>query len=385
MPAIPRGGGAAAPALSPAAMGVVPFTAAAHKHTEPFFDATFTPGVSAQQIGPIDVPAYGYLRNLIIQVDGSGGALGGGTISPDYPWNLFQVMQLSDVNGAPIYGPTDGYAHLWQNIAGGYSGGRLDLRTAPGFVGTINPLALFRIPVEISQRNGYGALANQNAAAAYKLSLTLNTLANIVTAGAPTAPAIRIRCFLEAWSLPNESDVLGRPQEQLPPMHGTTQYWSQTFKNISVGSQTTLLTRVGNLIRSLVIISRNAAGVRTANVMPDPAQIFWDARSMRQDTQAYMNFEFGNQLPDLTALDAGVFCYNFSNSDHGIAGDDAPTFWWPTVQASRIEIQGTSGTAGTLQICTNDIAPVEVIPVERFVETSRTGYSPQLGSAPARS
>jgi hypothetical protein len=370
----PRRNGSVPQAPSP----VIPFVAAAHEHTEPMFDVTVAAGApptAAANLGPFDVPAFGYLRHIFIEVDMSGGTLGAGVVAADFPWNFFTSITLSDVNGAPIFGPLDGYATLWANIIGGYAGGANDPRNAPSFDATINGIFCFRIPVEIARHNGMGSLANQNAAASYKLSLT--TAASTVTfSTAPTTvPAFRIRGWLEAWTLPNEVDVAGRPQAQLPPAHGTTQYWSQFVKSTGVGANTTLLPRVGNLIRNILIIARTtAAGTpRDNTVFPDPPTLAWDARSLRNDSQNYITQRMRAALPDLTARDAGVFAYIFGDSDHGSIGDDDPTLWLPTVQSTRLELTGSSVAAGTLQVITNDVAPVEVVPAERFVETSASG------------
>jgi hypothetical protein len=365
----------------PAPAGLIPFTAAAHEHTEPAFDVTVAAGappVAAQNLGPFDVPAYGYIRHIFIEVDMSGGTIGAGVLAADFPWNFIASISLNDVNGAPIFGPLDGYATLWTNIIGGYAGGANDPRNAPFFDATINGIFTFRIPVEISRRSGMGALANQNAAASYKLSIT--TAASTVTfSTAPTTvPAFRVRGWLEAWSLPNETDVVGRPQAIAPPNHGTTQYWTHFQKSVAVGANTTLFPRVGNLIRNIVIISRTtAAGMpRDDTVFPDPPTLAWDARSLRSDTQRYIIERLRAKLPDLTARDAGVFAYPFDDIDHGAIGDDDPTLWLPTVQSTRLELTGSSATAGTLQVITNDVAPVEVVPSERFVETSESGFQP---------
>jgi hypothetical protein len=371
-----------------APLPAIPFTAAAHEHTEPMFDVTVAAGappVASVQLGPFDVPAYGFLRHIYIEVDMSGGTIGAGVAAADFPWNFIQSIALNDVNGAPIFGPLDGYAVLWANIIGGYAGGANDPRSMPFFDATINGIFAFRVPIEIARHNGMGALANQNAAASYKLAITTNASTVTFSTAPTTVPAFRVRGWLEAWSLPNEVDVAGRPQATAPPAHGTTQYWSQYIKSIGVGANTTLFSRVGNLIRNVLVIARNATGVRVDTVFPDPATLAWDARALRsQDSQNYFAERVRAKLPDLTARDAGVFVYPFGDSDHGAIGDDDPTLWLPTVQSTRLEINGNSAVAGSLQVITNDIAPVEVQPTERFVDTSQTGFQPARGGAPPR-
>jgi len=79
-------------------------------------------------------------------------------------------------------------------------------------------------------------------------------------------------------------------------------------------------------------------------------------------------------LPVTTQRDTGVFVLPFNSISDGQVGDEAPNLWLPTVQATRLEIAGSSSVAGGIQVLTNDIAPVEVDPADRFVETSATGF-----------
>lgn len=364
---------------------VIPFTSAAHEHTEGFVDVTALATAAENTLqSPHDVPAYGYLRAVWIHVVGTGGALGAGVLNADYPFNVFSRIELTDVNGAPIHGPLDGFGTAMQNIYGGAAGLVNDPRVAPGYVGTIDTNFAIRVPLEISHRDGMGSLANQNSAAAYKLSLTLNTLANLVTGGTPTSPSFRVRCYAECWTIPNEVDILGRRQAQIPPRLGTTQYVSHFLTDISAGANTIRLTRVGNLFRVLVFIARTTAGARQDNVFPDPVDVSWDARDIhRQVPQRYLTQYMREKLPDLTTRDTGVFALPFNISDHNAIGDDAPTFWWPTVQSSRIEINGSAVTAGRLDVITTEVAPVELTPDERYELESQTGFTPEVG-APVR-
>lgn len=369
---------------APAPTAAIPFTGAAHEHVEPITTQVVTPGAAAQAIGPFDVPAYGYLRHILLEVSGSGGALGGGTIAADYPTNTFSSLSVLDVNGAPIFGPLDGYATLWTNICSSNSF-RQDPRLDPGFIGTINCNFVLRIPIEIARHSGLGALANQNAAASYKLNMTVNTLANLVTGGAPTAPALTIRAHLEAWSLPNATDLAGRPQAQVPPAHGTTMYHSFFQRAVPAsGNQTILLPRVGNLIRYLLVISRDGSNVRADATMPDPMQLTWDARILTLETQKIRTKKGFESLHPSVTRDTGVFFFPFNNLNNGQSGDEEPNLWLPTVQSTRLELDGSNTGTGSLQFVTCDVAPVEVLPQERFVETSASGFHPRIGEpAPA--
>lgn len=359
----------------------IPFTAAAHEHTEPVTTQVITPGANATPLGPFDVPAYGYLRHIVLEVTFAGGTLGAGVFHPDAPFNLFTSLALYDVNGAPIYGPMDGYATLWNNIVGGYSF-RQDPRLGPQFASGINSKFLIRIPIEIARHSGLGSLANQNAAASYKLAMTVNQLTGaqgLFTTAPTTAPTVTIKAWLEAWSLPNPTDIAGRPQAQTPPQHGTTQYWSFTQRVTAAGQQTILFPRVGNLIRNILFIARDASGARSDSVFPDPLQLQWDARSLLNHSQGYQVQGQMEGYVNGVTRDTGVFFLNYNDLIAGHAGDEEANLWLPTVQSTRLELDGTSTTAGSIQIITNDIAPVEVTPQERFVETSDTGFHPNVG------
>lgn len=365
---------------------VIPFSGAAHMHTEPVTtDATLALGAAQQPRGPFDVPAYGFLRHVYLEVTGSGGVLGAGALSADYPFNVLQGVSLVDVNGAPIFGPLDGYALLQANIWGGYAF-RTDPRLAPNYVGTINCKFGLRVPVEITQHNGYGSLANQNAAASYKLAWSLATSVQAY-ATAPTTPAsIQVRAWLEAWSQPNATDLAGRPQQREPIGHGTTQFWSGFSKGgLASGQQSIILPRVGNMIRNLVFICRDATGARVDTVMPDPIQVNWDARILRLESQGYRIQKQMESQQATIGRDAGVFAFPLDDGGEvGAVGGDDMSLWLPTVQATRLELTGVNTVAGGIQVLTNDVAPVEVRPDERFVETSTTGFHPATaGGQPA--
>lgn len=363
-------------------MPLVPFTAAAHEHTEIAFDTTVEFAENTVQLGPFDVPAYGYFRHMLIEVStvtaGEEEAEEKTEVNADFPWNIFSNIQINDVNGAPIFGPLDGYASLWASITGGYAG-RPDPRVMPYMSSDVEkPAFLLRIPIEVSHNDGFGSLANQNAAASYRVALTLNTQAALA-AELKKAPKIRIRGWLEAWSLPNERDIAGRPQAEAPPMLDSAQYYSAFTKDTQKGNNNVLLVRVGSLIRNLVVIARDEEGDRSDEVFPDPCSLEWDSRGIREDSQIMLQELLAASVPELKTRDAGVFAYLLDRSTKNTVGDDSPTLWYPTVQSTRLELRGNAEKAGTLQIITNDVAPVAVQPAERYREESRTGFHPEVG------
>lgn len=367
------------------AVPAIPFTAASHEHQEP----AFTRGptlltANAQQLDTIDLPAFGFLRHIYLDVTCTGGV--GGTLAADAPFNIIQSVTLLDVNGAPLIGPLDGFALQWANIAGGYAGAP-DGRDLPGFVGSApNPSFRIRLPIEISHYNGLGSLANQNAAAPYQVMVTLNSTANIYSVAPTTAPSVTITATEETWTLPAATDVTGRPQQQLPPAHGTAQKWTaRVTNNVGPGDSTVQVTRVGNLIRNIVWIARTAAGVRSDACFPDPMIVNLDGRQLLNEPQKYFINTIYEELELSSAArrDTGVFVLTFANSQKNRAGDDTPNLWLPTVQSTRLELKGNIVTNGNIQTVVNDVQPVEVNPAERYVESNVTAPAAIPGPAPS--
>jgi hypothetical protein len=378
------------------AVAPLPFIAAAHEHQEPAFDVSIVPLATSQQVlqgAQQALPAEGFLRAVWILVTTSGGTIGSAALAADAPWNLIQSITLSDVNGAPIFGPVSGFDTFLCNKWGGYMF-RPDPLAAPDANGTgaITFAFALRIPVEINRQTGFGSLANQNAAASYRLSAVLNTIANIWSVAPTLAPTVRIRGWVETWTQPLPFDAMRRPQETQPPAHGTTQYWSKSSFAVNAGQQSVTLTRVGNLIRALILVYRTAAGVRITQAsgnMPDPIELDWDARMLRTEPLYYRREFMAQSVPASGAaagggaagvVEDGVLVYNFDRSLLGHAGGGSTAMYLPTVQSSRLQVTANFPVAGTIDVLTNDVAPVEVNPALRYAEGSATGFHPQVGT-----
>lgn len=350
------------------------FVASAHEHREPINNqGGIVLGAAQIQSTPsnIPIPAYGFLAHVLLLVTWTGGA---GVLAADAPGNIFASVSIQDVNGAFLQNPVDGFALMMENVYGGYAY-RQDPRLSPIYSATAASGAyMMRIPVMVTRHNAYGALANQNAAAPYYLQYTINTFANVYST-ATTAPTVVVQAYLEAWSQPNARDLKGRPQAQLPPLHGSTQQWSQYTKAIAVGNNIIQLVRVGNTIRTIVAVCRNNTGgtPRDDTVHPNPFTLNLDSRVLTSEIQQLRQQVQTEGLESTTARDTGVFVYYFNNSIIGHIGDESSDLWLPTVQSSRFELDGNCATAGNIQFLTCDIAQVETDQAARYVMESTTG------------
>jgi hypothetical protein len=323
-------------------------------------------------LGVFDVPAYGFLRSLSIVVTATGGVGAGVVAHEDAPFNVLQNIALTEPNGAQISAFASGFDLYLANKWGGY-----------GFIMGADPKGspvysapaasggdfafLLRIPVELNSRDGLGSLPNQNAAATFKLRMTLAGSGTVYTTPpATTLPTVRVRVFMHAWDQPNPTD--GNVANQTaPPAVNTTQFWSTQVMPVNAGQNTLRLTRVGNYIRNLIFVLRRGGTSRTTghNDWPDPMTLLRDARPIhtleRNITLQEMHDHtgFGGQaraLDSALGLNAGVFVRSFTYDFDGSLGMENRDLWEPTLGSTRFEIQGNFPNAGTLTVLTNDVA-----------------------------
>jgi len=363
-------------------MPLVPFVRASMEHREPCgIDVTraLLPS-GAQDLGVFDIPAYGYIRNIVLVVTGSGAA-GSPTFHEDFPFSAVTNIALTEPNGAVIAQFNSAHDLYLANKWGGYANviaadPKLSPTTSTSATG--NFAYVLRIPIEISGRDGLGCLPNQNAAATFKLRMSLASGAasgGVYGATAPTTqPNVRVQVYLEAWDQP-EVSVAGMTNQVTPPAMNTTQFWSAQIFNVNAGNQTVRFTRMGNYVRNLICILRNTSTGRAGGQSdwPDPMQVFLDARPVDTASKTLMTEQmfrrsgFGSRAPGgvltsaLTydtagALDNGVWVYDFTHEFDQALGQENRDLWLPTLGSTRVELQGTFGAAGTLTVLTNDVA-----------------------------
>lgn len=337
-----------------------PFVRAAREHVEPFLDKSdqLVSGTTIARDAN-DVPAFGFVRHIILEVVASGGDAGGNpaVANEDSPWNVLQSIAMLDTNGNQLFGPLDGFSTYLANKWGAYvfvsdpaSGPRFDDVDADG-----NFSFLLRVPIEIAQRDGLGALANTHSNASYKLNYTLNDPSRVYDTQPDTLPSVRVRCWLEAWTQPPVTDIRGFPNALVPPALGTAQYWSKSTINVLAGEQRLRLTRMGNLIRNIVFVLRDQDPKRVTGAFPDPFRLELDGIPIvnigRGVQRQYMAERSGN------ALDAGVIVLDYTHDLLLRMGNEMRDLYIPTSNASRLELVGTFGAEGVLDVLTNDIAP----------------------------
>jgi hypothetical protein len=340
---------------------VVPYIRASHDYQgDVFFDQTFTPvsGKASKLTPQPQVPMYGFLYDVVIKVEGSGGDIDGGTVTKDFPFNILDSIGYTFPNGKEIVYPLPGFQAYLLNAFGGYAWSA-DPAAQPDYDGSYaSPNFQLRLPAVITGWDQFGALSNQNSGSLYKVAGRLSDPDTWQSGGGGglTPPDVRVTMLIEAGSAPLPQDMLGQPQQTRPPGLGTVQYWSVEDINVnahsSIGPRTQ---RTGNLVRNWLWEFKDDNGVRSDNNIPDPVTLLWDTAPIWNAVPlSYLKdwaFErYGYALPD------GVLAYPRTFDAQGHAGFENRHQWLPTLETSRINLNGDFPVQGTVSWLTNDVA-----------------------------
>lgn len=340
--------------------------------------------------GPISLLPQGYMRGVLIDLATSTTGVAG-TANADFPFSLLSLIRLHDTNGATMHEHT-GFHNYLLNLFGGTIGESSDLSQWPDFaVSPLVPSCQWYVPVELDA-DGFGALANQSAADTYKLDLILDSPANNYSASPTTNPIFTINIFIDYWTIPGASDMLGRPQQQEPPFHGVAQYSYQSTANTFAAGQGTLkIGFTGNMYKNLIVVGRAAGtgfatgGARAAASLPNPYTLRYDTRDLFIGTlrENRRNFFSHLNLPSTTYL-TGVMAWYWNYARSRRAGGSSPppnsfVSWLPTLPATRFELTGTYG-AGTIDALSSTVSVAETNPALRGVSPSLTGFSPPVAA-----
>lgn len=350
-------------ATTAAAGAVVPFTRASTLHTESTqYDNTVALGTSGVTMPLTVVPAFGYLRDILLKVTIT--STGGTPVfAADGPFNVFSDVTFAEPNGQQIFSLPGGYYAYLANKYGGYRGHN-EPKNWTGYTVTGGSATFFlHIPLELEVRDAIGSLPNQNSSANFQLRLSLNTLASIYSS-LPTSATVRVQSFMNAWDQPGP-DTFGQRNETAPPAMNTTQFWSLTSVPFNAGQNTIRLTRVGNYLRNICLIARNAGGARADALIPQLTTFAYDSQPIDYiDDSVWklrmtQRYGYTGTLDAPGGLDTGVYNYDFIHDFTGRAGFETRNQWLPTLSSSRVEFSGTFQGAGTLYILTNDVVLAE--------------------------
>jgi len=346
---------------------VVPFVRASGKGKYKFFSKSgLTLTTATQDLGPIDVKAYDYMRSILITVTSTANGGATGTAQADGPFNFFTNMAVKQPNGQTMYQVSSGYnAAMIQKY--GYARAYTDPRADPNFLvnGSQATFAV-RIPFELDLRDALGALPNKDSAAPFSLELTANTLTNVFGSGQGTSPTFTVEAWLEAYDQP-PTQFNGRPVQTTPPNMNTLQRWTEQQITMSAGQFDARLRKLGNHLRCMIPMMKNSSGARiVTNGWADPVQIVLDEDVKDNISQAdwsrrlweiygYGGIQSGTaatlgtassiaiQIDSADGLDTGVWPLPYFVD--GREPTENVNFYLPTIESEDYLLRGSWGSA----------------------------------------
>jgi hypothetical protein len=360
----PASGGGGQPA---APVSVVPFVRGSGKGKYKFFSKSgLTLTTTTQDLGPIDVKAYDYMRAILLTVTTTANGGATGTAQADGPFNFFTNIAVKQPNGQTMYQTSSGY-HAAMIQKYGYSRAYNDPRSDPNFLvhGSAATFAV-RIPFELDLRDALGALPNKDAAAPFSLEITANTLTNVFGSGQGTSPTFTVEAWLEAYDQP-PTTLNGLPVQTTPPNMNTLQRWTEQNITMSSGQFDARVRKLGNYVRAIIPIMKNSSGVRiVTNGWADPLQIVLDEDVKDNISQADFSrriweiYGYGTVPPGTAAtlgtassaqtlidspigLDTGVWPINYFVDGRDIT--ENVNFYLPTIESEDYLLRGSWGSA----------------------------------------
>ena len=312
------------------------------------YTQTVTMTTAAQQLPTWQLPTSNILRGVALEVKitASGNAATVAYASADAPLNIFSTVNFMDNTGTSIVGSFDSFTLAVVMKYGGYDSSA-DMRASAVYSATTGSGAtagsanmVFRIPVEVVNRTGFGSLENTSSNSPLQLQLTLNASGNIYSTAPTTLPSVSVTAsLLGYWQGPPSTAA------QAPANFGTTSYWQRGTSNGLNGSQNYTLPNVGLGLpqRMWVYLNYASGAARSDADFPTTLQINFRGNILRQSSQNLwadeMSRNYGytaTSKDTANGLDTGVYVQNF-NRDFGLEpGADYGNGWMSTDRKSVV-------------------------------------------------
>lgn len=318
---------------------VIPFTRASRKKSRLVTQIGPTAlTANVQNLAPVQLPAAGFLRKLRVTVSGVTAANAAAVaFQPDAPYSLLSQISVLSANGDTLISSVEGFTLAMLNKYGAFASGKKDPVADPNWLLTSGAGATggsfqfnLEIPFEVDSRDAFGALQNMAANQSFLLQFSLNNIVGVYSTAPTTPPQVTITVTMDYWSAPATANPNGDIQATFPVGNGSVSLIQTQTPPITPSTQQSIqLLNVGNTIRSIFLILRTAAGVRTETDFPlvsnwyvngDPWYYKTRAQWRAQMAQEYAITGGLSATPALNTLDNGVFVLTDFMND-GASGD----------------------------------------------------------------
>ena len=344
----------------------LPFPIASRAMSRFSFTETVALAAGIKPITPIQIPAVGYLRKIALKFTFTG--TGGSAWPTDGPASAISRIELRNAAGNPLFVPMTGYQlYLWNKWAH-------PTVTAPycapylgEYTQTAGTAATFYLDLasEIDPETGLGSIPALASNRNYQLVIDAAPY-TFVTGG--TAGTLTVEGVAHYWSEPPASSTAGVAQETTPQGLGTVHQVQIDNQSVNPGDKYVKLNNVGNFMRNIIFVLRNAAGARVDTSWPALSELYLDNEPMfylpKSDWRRQLRQQYGytNTTQDAAnGLDNGVFVLPFDALLGSTAGDPANSRsqYLPTLDSSQLQLRGTNYGAdtSTLEIITSSVIP----------------------------
>lgn len=379
--------------------GVIPFWAATNLvEFDNFTSDTWTPGSSVANMfqGALaELKTYGFVDRLWLKLAATVAGSTGGTFGADSPANFLDVFRVQDPNGHAIIDADSFGLYLLNKYCGrNRNGDPLNYpNVTPTSLGTTVPTSPqfeLLVPFCINEEIGLGALSDMDASGPYKIIAqgAVSTAAGahglFSTAPSTTTPTLQVQVGGEFFSLPGEnSRVNGQQQVQLPPLLDrgvavVNEFTKTSITNLSTGTKTYKIPRVGNILRQVILVARNSAGARidwVANVASGTRiGLSFDSIPLKDiDPQHWITSMMRKQSRG-EVYDTGVLVYSRGAPDRILPFietglDGGLDSLQQTAQTTALELTINAGAtlaAGSIDVYTSDITVTNMITGEKY-------------------
>lgn len=369
------------PAAAKAPAVLIPFTRAARTKSVKIGSWTNAMTTAQQQLAPIQIPANGYIRRLLVEIQCvTGGNAAATALKADAPANILTNISLAAANGDSLINPLDGFdlAMIMKYGAFASDAASRDMLADPAYSVTTGAGATggsftlqYDIPFEVDQRDALGCLPNMAANQAFLLQLTLNSSGNIYSTAPTTLGTVTMNITAEYWAAPAPVNAQGIAQQVGPRVANAVSLLQTQMPTITPSTdQTIQLLNVGNSVRWVMFILRDSSNVRTESSWPAQSDFLinndiWLVKRIntwiRQMGSDYRLTGAKAAVPTLKALDNGVYILSdFMNSGspgHVASGSANRDGYLVTGSATAFNFESISwGTnANNLKIITNSL------------------------------
>lgn len=330
-----------------------------------FYDESLVMQAGSRVLPEAPVPPGDWLASMFMLVDvTTAGNAAAVALTADAPWSVISQIDYLDPAGNSIYS-LSGFGLYLANLLGGFAGQtdpalspyHTALTTGPGATAGSGRFVL-PIPIEIVSRDAVGALPNGASNAVTRVRLTLAPLADLYAVAPTVAPTVRIRIIEEGYVLPSDVSPAGNSIAQQPPGAGTFQQWSESTIDFGAGKTRKEHARKGNVYRTLILVARTAANVRSNTVLDELAFAVDDVASIKGPFDYLRHRTWDMQGFAAASLPTGVVQVSYAHEWDGRVGGELRDWWVQTQPGSSVFFDFQAAAPGKLQVITNEVVPM---------------------------